>query len=49
MLTVGPGLPPLSPAREDFRALTDPGARLPVFAELAADLDTPLTPVLVPA
>jgi hypothetical protein len=49
MLTVGPGLPPLSPTREDFPALTGPGARLPVFAEPAADLDIPLTPVLVPA
>jgi hypothetical protein len=49
MSTVGPGLPPLSPPREDVRALTDPGTRIPVFAELAADLDTPLTPVPVPA
>lgn len=46
MSTVGPGLPPLSPTREEFRALADQGNLIPVFAELAADLDTPLSAFL---
>jgi anthranilate synthase component 1 len=46
MSTVGPGLPPLSPTREEFRALAAQGNLIPVFAELAADLDTPLSAFL---
>jgi anthranilate synthase component 1 len=46
MSTVGPGLPPLSPTRGEFRALAGQGNLLPVFAELAADLDTPLSAFL---
>ena len=46
MSTVGPGLPPLSPTREEFRALAGQGNLIPVFAELAADLDTPLSAFL---
>jgi hypothetical protein len=56
MSTVGPGLPPLSPTREEFRALAERGNLIPVFADLAADLDTrlsalllALTPVSAPA
>ena len=57
MSTVGPGLPPLSPTREEFHALAGQGHLIPAFAELAADLDTPLsashflalTPVAAPA
>ncbi len=46
MSTVGPGLPPLSPTREEFRALAGRGNLIPIFAELAADLDTPLSAFL---
>lgn len=46
MSTVGPGLPPLSPTREEFRSLAERGNLIPVFAELAADLDTPLSAFL---
>ncbi len=46
MSTVGPGLPPLSPTREEFHALAGRGNLVPVFAELAADLDTPLSAFL---
>jgi anthranilate synthase component 1 len=46
MSTVGPGLPPLSPTREEFRALAAQGNLIPIFAELAADLDTPLSAFL---
>lgn len=37
MSTVGLGLPPLSPTREEFHTLADQGNLTPVFAELAAD------------
>ncbi len=46
MSTVGPGLPPLSPTREEFHALAAQGNLIPIFAELAADLDTPLSAFL---
>ena len=46
MSTVGPGLPPLSPAREEFRSLAGRGNLVPIYAELAADLDTPLSAFL---
>jgi len=46
MPTVGPDLPPLSPSREEFRALAGRGNVVPVYAELAADLDTPLSAFL---
>src|SRR6266545_6553465 len=46
MSTVGPGLPPLSPAREEFRLLAGRGNLVPIYAELAADLDTPLSAFL---
>ena len=39
MSTVGPGLPPLSPTREEFRALAGQGNLIPIFAELAADVE----------
>ena len=37
MSMVGPGLPPLSPTREEFHALAGRGNLIPVFAELPAD------------
>jgi hypothetical protein len=37
MPTVGPDLPPLSPAREDFRAPASQGNLIPIVAELIAD------------
>src|SRR5690242_19403013 len=46
MSTVGPGLPPLSPTREEFHALATQGNLIPIFAELPADLDTPLSAYL---
>jgi anthranilate synthase component 1 len=46
MPSVGPRIPPLSPSREDFRALAQRGNLVPVYAELAADLDTPLSAFL---
>jgi anthranilate synthase component 1 len=46
MSTVGPGLPPLSPTREEFHALAAQGNLIPIFVELAADLDTPLSAFL---
>ena len=46
MPTVGPDLPPLSPSREEFRALAGRGNVIPVYAEMAADLDTPLSAFL---
>ena len=45
-MPVGPELPPLSPTREEFRALAQRGNLVPVYAELAADLDTPLSAFL---
>ena len=46
MRRAGPGIPPLSPSREEFRALATRGNLVPVYAELAADLDTPLSAFL---
>ena len=46
MPTVGPDLPPLSPSREEFRALAGRGNVIPVYTEMAADLDTPLSAFL---
>ena len=45
-MPVGAELPPLSPSREEFRALAQRGNLVPVYAELAADLDTPLSAFL---
>ncbi|MBI3635898.1 MAG: anthranilate synthase component I [Candidatus Rokubacteria bacterium] len=39
-------MPSLSPSREEFRALAAEGNLVPVFAELPADLDTPLSAYL---
>ncbi|MBI4608659.1 MAG: anthranilate synthase component I [Candidatus Rokubacteria bacterium] len=39
-------VPPLSPPREEFRALAQRGNLIPVFTELPADLDTPLSAFL---
>src|SRR5207249_6171765 len=44
--TVGPTLPPLSPSPEEFRRLAAGGNLVPVYAEVAADLDTPLSAFL---
>ena len=44
MPTVGPDLPPLSPTHEEFHALASQGNLIPIFTELSADLDTPLSP-----
>ncbi len=46
MTTVGRALPPLSPSREEFRRLAARGNLVPVYAEVAADLDTPLSAFL---
>jgi anthranilate synthase component 1 len=46
MTTMGPGLPPLSPSREEFRSLAGRGNLVPVYTEVAADLDTPLSAFL---
>jgi anthranilate synthase component I len=46
MPTLGPDLPPLSPTREEFHALASQGNLVPIFTELAADLDTPLSAFL---
>src|ERR1700741_1167307 len=46
MTTVGRALPPLSPAREEFHRLSVGGNLVPVYAEVAADLDTPLSAFL---
>src|SRR5438067_9001325 len=46
MTTVGHALPPLSPSREEFRRLAAGGNLVPVYAEVAADLDTPLSAYL---
>src|SRR6266540_2343361 len=46
MTTVGRALPPLSPSREEFRRLAAGGNLVPVYAEVAADLDTPLSAFL---
>src|SRR3989475_2558326 len=44
--TSGIGIPSLSPTRDEFRALAAQGNLVPVFAELPADLDTPLSAYL---
>jgi anthranilate synthase component 1 len=41
-----PEIPPLRPSREEFRQLATRGNLVPVYAELAADLDTPLSAFL---
>jgi anthranilate synthase component 1 len=46
MPPVGSELPPLSPSREEFRSLAGRGNLVPIYAELAADLDTPLSAFL---
>ncbi|MFQ5899310.1 MAG: anthranilate synthase component I [Candidatus Methylomirabilia bacterium] len=38
--------PALSPSREEFRSLAQDGNLVPIFAELPADLDTPLSAFL---
>src|SRR3989475_621612 len=44
--TAGTGIPSLSPTRDEFGALAAQGNLVPVFAELPADLDTPLSAYL---
>jgi anthranilate synthase component 1 len=46
MASVSLRVPPLSPSRDEFRDLATRGNLVPVFAELAADLDTPLSAFL---
>ena len=46
MTAAGHSLPPLSPSREEFRRLAADGNLVPVYAEVAADLDTPLSAFL---
>src|SRR5436309_5683954 len=46
MTKVGRALPPLSPSREEFGRLAAGGNLVPVYAEVAADLDTPLSAFL---
>src|SRR6202158_5970401 len=46
MTSVVHALPPLSPSRKEFHRLAAGGNLVPVFAELAADLDTPLSAFL---
>src|SRR5262249_31919330 len=46
MTTVGHALPPLSPSREEFHRISAGGNLVPVYAEVAADLDTPLSAFL---
>src|SRR4030095_4580149 len=46
MTKVGRALPPLSPSREEFGRLGAAGNLVPVYAEVAADLDTPLSAFL---
>jgi anthranilate synthase component I len=46
MSSAGLAIPPLSPTREEFRDLAGQGNLVPVFAELPADLDTPLSAYL---
>jgi anthranilate synthase component 1 len=42
----GSELPPLSPSREEFESLAGRGNLVPVYAELAADLDTPMSALM---
>src|SRR5437867_969712 len=44
--TSGFGTPPLSPTRDEVRALAGQGDLVPVFAELPADVDAPLSAYL---
>jgi anthranilate synthase component 1 len=46
MRSVSPAIPALAPTREEFRALAGQGNVVPVYAEMAADLDTPLSAFL---
>jgi anthranilate/para-aminobenzoate synthase component II len=46
MTTVEPGLPPLSPSWEEFRSLAERGNFVPIYAELAADHEAPLSAFL---
>ena len=46
MKSTGLQVPPLSPSREEFGALAQHGNLIPVFTELPADLDTPLSAFL---
>ncbi len=46
MRATSTGIPSLSPSREEFRGLATRGNVVPVYAELAADLDTPLSAFL---
>ncbi len=46
MKSSGFQIPPLSPSREEFGALAQRGNLIPVFTELPADLDTPLSAFL---
>src|SRR3989442_7127736 len=46
MSTGGTVIPPLSPTRDEFRALAGQGNLVPVFVELPGDLDTPLSAYL---
>jgi anthranilate synthase component 1 len=46
MRAAAPGIPPLSPSREEFRGLAARGNLVPIYAELPADLDTPLSAFL---
>ena len=39
-------VPPLSPSREEFKVLAQRGNLVPIYAELPADLDTPLSAFL---
>jgi len=43
MKSTGLHAPPLSPSREEFRLLAQRGNLVPIYAELPADLDTPLS------
>jgi anthranilate synthase component 1 len=46
MKSAGLHIPPLSPSRDEFRVLAQRGNLIPVYAELPADLDTPLSAFL---
>jgi anthranilate synthase component 1 len=46
MKSSGIRVPPLSPSREEFGALAQRGNLVPIFAELPADLETPLSAFL---
>jgi anthranilate synthase component 1 len=46
MRSAGVRIPTLAPSRDEFRALATRGNLIPVYAELPADLDTPLSAFL---